>query len=149
MLIWEETPKKPRRSAEEKRARDEALKNAQLAIAPRTPDGLTFLVQGSARDPYTVVFDREDHNVTTRCTCPAGRFRFACKHRLALIMGDVTSLASDNIGDMETLHLMLLDSDVQEAYEHFLTQRELQRAGQLTAAAWKAVKKQLAQAFAD
>lgn len=74
-----------------------------------------FLVQGSAPEPYRVSFWRVGDNVKSSCTCRAGKNGLACKHRIALLDGDVTNLVSANLGDFEHLKRMLERSDVGEA----------------------------------
>jgi hypothetical protein len=78
---------------------------------------LTFLVKGSAAQPYEVSFWRNEKNLTTSCTCEAGTKGTYCKHRFALMEADVTNLVSGNIGDIGHLQQMIMDTDVSEAYE--------------------------------
>lgn len=78
---------------------------------------LTFLVQGSASIPYEVAFWRNGQNLTTSCTCEAGKKGMHCKHRFALMEADVTSLVSNNVGDISLLQEMIMNTDVAEAYE--------------------------------
>lgn len=54
---------------------------------------LTFLVQGSAREPYKLTAQGSGADLQIFCTCPASRKggKF-CKHAAALLMGDVTRL---------------------------------------------------------
>lgn len=66
--------------------------------------------------PYEVSFWRNDRNLTTSCACEAGKKGTYCKHRLALIEADVTSLVSSNIEDIGRLQQMIMDTDVAEAY---------------------------------
>ena len=78
---------------------------------------LTFLVQGSATEPYEVSFWRNGNNLTTSCTCEAGKKGTYCKHRFALMEADVTNLVSSNIEDVRRLQDMIMGTDVAEAYE--------------------------------
>ena len=76
---------------------------------------LTFQVDGSKGDRYEVVFERDGLNITASCTCPAGGFGRACKHRLALLYGEVGALASGNQSDVSVLASWLPNSDVATA----------------------------------
>jgi len=108
-------PKQPTKSS----VRREALKNAQPEITPTKANALVFQIQGGASRPYTVIFERESDNITARCSCPGGRFKSICKHRIALLNADVTNLVSDNHADVTKLGEMLIGTDVQEAYEQY------------------------------
>ena len=87
--------------------------------APVRKDAITLLVKGSASIPYTVCFWREGSNVSSSCTCPAGRFSAVCKHRLALLHGDVTRLVGGDLDPVHALHRLLVGSDVGEAYQRY------------------------------
>ncbi len=77
---------------------------------------LTFLIKGSAPEPYAVTFGRTGNNLTTSCTCPAGKNGQYCKHRFNLMEGDLSALVSKNTGDIAKLHELILGTDVAEAY---------------------------------
>ena len=81
---------------------------------------LTFLIQGSAKEPYEVSFWRNGRNLTTSCTCEAGKNGKSCKHRFALMDADLTNLISGNIKDVGCLQQMIMDTDVAEAYKPVL-----------------------------
>jgi uncharacterized Zn finger protein len=53
---------------------------------------LKFLVQGSMPEPYEITFRRSADRLNALCTCPAGDHAQACKHRIGLMRGDVSSL---------------------------------------------------------
>jgi len=76
---------------------------------------LTFLVQGSATEPYEPTFWKDGDNLTTSCTCLAGDNGWYCKHRFAVMNGDTTNLVSDNKDDVKRLRQMLVGSDVEDA----------------------------------
>ena len=64
---------------------------------------ITFLVQGSAIDPYRVTFTKNKNNLNAFCTCPAGENGQYCKHRLAILGGDVSAITSKNELEVETV----------------------------------------------
>lgn len=54
---------------------------------------LTFQIQGSGKNTYTVTADGSGNGLVMSCTCPAGRFsEKPCKHRTALLLGDITNV---------------------------------------------------------
>lgn len=81
---------------------------------------LTFQVQGSAAVPYTVAFWKEGDNITARCNCTAGRFKALCKHRLAVLAGDISHVLGANPDHFDALAAMLNDSDVADVYSRFV-----------------------------
>lgn len=79
-------------------------------------DRLVFLVQGSKGDDYTVTFIRNGLRAHAFCTCQAGQNGQYCNHRISLLDGDVSSLVSENVEDMERLKLLIAGSDLESAY---------------------------------
>jgi uncharacterized Zn finger protein len=76
---------------------------------------VVFTVRGSQGDLYTVTFARAGNNLTGTCTCAAGAIGQYCKHRFALMAGEVTDLASDNTADVQALRGMIAGTDVAAA----------------------------------
>lgn len=73
---------------------------ADLRMASR----LTFLVQGSEPEPYTVRFERDGDRLTAACTCAAGESGQYCKHRIRLLQGDLTGLVGgDNVDQVRSM----------------------------------------------
>ena len=68
---------------------------------------IVFLVKGSAKEPYTVEFFKEDNSIKTKCSCPAGKYSTSCKHRISILTGHTTGIVSDNIDDVKKLLLGL------------------------------------------
>lgn len=99
-------------------------------------DAISFLVQGSAADPYHVTIQRDGPNLTARCTCPAGVVGQYCKHRFALLSGDASGVVSENAAAVSQVAGWLAGSDLEGALEHLA----------LCEAALDAAKRELAQA---
>jgi len=78
---------------------------------------INFLVQGSAFEPYEVVFRKSDNNLTALCTCPAGENGMYCKHRFRILAGSTEGIVSDNTKDVEIVKTWLKGSDVEKALE--------------------------------
>lgn len=107
---------------------------------------IEFLVQGSAPEPYTVVFRRSGSNLTATCTCPAGFVGQYCKHRIRVIAGDATGIISSNVSAVPEIQNWVKGSDVEKAL------KELHLAEQQFEVAKKHVsncKKRLARSLLD
>lgn len=79
-------------------------------------DSITFLVQGSASEPYRVLFRRRNSaNLSAYCTCPAGENGMYCKHRIRILQGMRDGIVSENIKEVEKVVEWLVATDVQEA----------------------------------
>ena len=78
---------------------------------------IEFRVQGREQEAYQVTFWREGTNLKSSCTCRAGKSRYACKHRFAMLEADVTNLASGNYDDIGALQSLIQGTDVALAYK--------------------------------
>ena len=76
---------------------------------------LTFLVKGSSKDPYEVIFIKEGDSLTAICNCPAGTYGNVCKHRVNILDGSAKGLSSNNSDDVATIVTWLVGSDVEVA----------------------------------
>lgn len=68
---------------------------------------LRFRMKGSLGDLYDVEAERHDDMVHITCTCEAAQHGIHCHHRIELLRGDVTALASDNAADVTKLQAMV------------------------------------------
>lgn len=68
---------------------------------------LRFRMNGSQGDAYDVEAERHNDRVRITCTCEAGHRGIHCHHRLELLHGDVTALASDNAADVTKLAVLI------------------------------------------
>jgi hypothetical protein len=57
---------------------------------------LELQIEGSAGTAYHVYLAREDSVLKTSCSCPAGKKRTHCKHRLSLFKGDYSSVRGEH-----------------------------------------------------
>ena len=76
---------------------------------------ITFLVQGSAPEPYVVRFKKDGGNLTAHCTCPAGAVGQYCKHRFRILDGCAEGIVSDNAAAVSTVVAWLAGSDLEAA----------------------------------
>lgn len=89
-------------------------------------DNLVFMVQGSAIEPYKVVFSRLSATViAVYCDCPAGGMGIACKHRLNIINGKTKGIVSGNEGQVAEIAAWLPGSDIERAIAEVVTADEL------------------------
>ncbi len=78
---------------------------------------IKFLVQGSAPEPYLVVFRKNGNNLTGLCNCPAGENGMYCKHRFRILAGSNEGIVSDNINDVDIVKNWVKGSDVEKALD--------------------------------
>ncbi len=76
---------------------------------------LTFLVKGSSKDPYEVIFIKDGDSLTAICNCPAGTYGNFCKHRISILDGKPKAITSDNADQAATVVTWLAGTDVEEA----------------------------------
>ena len=81
---------------------------------------LKFLMSGSEGDEYAVSFEISGSNANAFCTCMAGSNGQYCKHRFAIMDGDVSRLLSDNTADVVRLKTLMQGTDLEAAYERVL-----------------------------
>ena len=108
---------------------------------------IEFLVQGSAEETYRVTFNqRSPGNFSAYCTCMAGQNGQYCKHRFAIMGGDVLGVVSDNAHEAQTIIGWIAGTDVEQAIAEY-------RAAELECEAAKRklvqAKKRLAAALLD
>lgn len=80
-----------------------------------TEQTYVFLVQGSAPQPYEVIFSRSAVTLAITCTCPAGDSGLSCKHRVALLAGDASALASENRAEVPAAAALVIGTDLERA----------------------------------
>ena len=108
---------------------------------------LTFEVQGSALEPYQVVFARrEQNNLFASCTCQAGIMGQYCKHRFAILEGVKTGIVSPNADDVGIVQTWLPGSDVEMA---LFKVRDLEKEAARIKNELSAAKKAVAKAMRD
>jgi uncharacterized Zn finger protein len=105
---------------------------------------LVFLVKGSSADPYEVTFIKDGSSLTAICTCPAGTYGNFCKHRISILDGDASSIASDNAAQVTTVRGWLPGTDVAEALAEM---RKAEKASDPEKKALNAAKRKLAKAM--
>ncbi len=77
---------------------------------------ISFEVQGSASEPYDVVFvKRSDTNLSAYCSCPAWENGQYCKHRFNILDGITKGFVSNNLNDVKIVQSWLAATDVEEA----------------------------------
>ena len=105
---------------------------------------LEFLVKGSAKEPYEVIFIKDGENLTGICTCPAGTYGNVCKHRVSIIDGDARAVVSDNPDEVDTIAAWVIGTDVEAALKAL---RAAEAAGAPSSDAVKDARANLARAL--
>lgn len=110
-------------------------------------DAYEFLVQGSAPEPYVVLFRRRDSgNISAYCTCPAGENGMYCKHRIRILRGLLDGIVSKNTADVTTVAGWLPGTDVETALRVI---ESLEKEAERIKNALSIAKKGLARCFLD
>ena len=77
-------------------------------------------VLGSSGTPYIATFSREGDSLKTTCNCAAGKKRTHCKHRLALLAGDFTSVHGDMQSELlDRLSAIARGTEIESALKAF------------------------------
>lgn len=87
---------------------------------------LKFMVSGSQGDEYEIRAAKKGTEMWISCTCPAGQFGTYCKHRMALLNGQVDALLSGNEKDVEKLAKILRGTTLEKLMdERFALEKEI------------------------
>lgn len=91
---------------------------------------IRFAVQGSAAEPYDVLFvNRGDGIVSAYCTCQAGENGMICKHRMGIIRDPLPVILSGSGQDVATVRDWIKGSDIEDALNRLdQSERELDAA---------------------
>lgn len=105
---------------------------------------LNFLVKGSGKEPYEVIFIKDGASLTAICNCPAGTYGNFCKHRISILEGDGKAIASDNAGKVAAVVEWLAGTDVDTALKEL---RLAEKTPNPEKTALNAAKRKLARAM--
>lgn len=105
-----------------------------------------FNVEGSQGDLYRMTFSFDGDTATASCTCPAGAQGTWCKHRTALLDGDMTALRSANAGEVAMLKDRLAGTSLGDAYSRWVEAEERAFAAKKAADAAKRALARIASA---
>lgn len=108
---------------------------------------VVFEVQGSAPDPYRVIFVRRNlNNLSAYCSCPAGVVGQYCKHRFAILEGSAGGIVSPNVDEVNLVRSWIPGSDVEKA---LLKVRDLEKEASRIKNELSNAKKAVAKAMRD
>ena len=85
---------------------------------------LVFSVQGSAKEPYKVTFQKNGDNLSAYCTCPAGNNGQFCKHRFNILGNFTVGIVSGNEHEVDTIASWLSGTDVEDALTELINSEE-------------------------
>ena len=101
---------------------------------------LVFDVQGSSLNEYEVsFFVDENGDIRAFCTCRAGQMGIYCKHRVALIVGDFTSVVG-GAEKKDKLQELLKNSELKRIVEEVI---QIEKEAKALNATLKKAKKKL------
>ena len=99
-----------------------------ITVEEEVMDTITFKVQGSQSEPYSVIFKKKD-DLSASCTCQAAQHGLACKHRLNILLGDTKGIVSGNSNEVSTISSWLQGTELESAFESVKeAEQELERA---------------------
>lgn len=108
---------------------------------------ITFDVQGSSVDPYSVVFvKRSESNLSAYCSCPAGGNGQYCKHRFSILDGLTKNIVSNNLDQVKIIQSWLKGTDIEST---LILMRELETKAAQIKRELSASKKAVAKAMRD
>ena len=108
---------------------------------------ISFEVQGSASEPYHVVFiKKSDTNLSAICSCPAGKNGQYCKHRFNILDGITKGIVSKNLENVKIIQSWLPGTDIEEAV---VKMRNLESEAAKIKKELSAAKKLVAKAMRD
>lgn len=108
---------------------------------------ISFKVQGSAAEPYLVIFvQRTETNLSAYCTCPAGENGQYCKHRFSILSGIDKGIVSSNTDEVKIVQSWLLGTDIEAA---MITVKNLEVEADKIKKELSLAKKSLAKAMRD
>lgn len=108
---------------------------------------IAFNIQGSAPEPYRVVFIRRSQtNLSAYCSCPAGESGQYCKHRIAILDGVQNGLVSSNAEGIKIVQSWLRGTDIEKA---LLKMRSLEKEAERIKRELSSAKYDLAKAMRD
>ena len=77
-------------------------------------DRLQFnVISQSTGEIYFIHLYRTENNLTCTCTCPAGRRSTHCKHRLAILKGEMHDVDSGDTDRIDEILSLLSGTDVE------------------------------------
>ena len=104
-------------------------------------DVIRILIQGSQAEPYEVSFKRVPNGAIVKCTCQAGKLVALCKHKVALLQGDMTDVI-DGGDALSTVLAWVVQSPIVAAMAEYTdSERTLDAAKVRNATAKKALAK--------
>ena len=107
---------------------------------------ISFLVQGSAEEPYRVTFQKNVNSLNAYCTCPAGENGQYCKHRIRILAGITQGIVSGNEAEVQVVASWLQGTDIEVALNGLIDAEEQYERAKLELAG---AKKRLARTFLE
>jgi hypothetical protein len=81
---------------------------------------ISYKVQGSARDPYSIVIKKNDNKIQCLCNCNAGRKKMHCKHWMSVFEGKIQAYIGISKEQLDEVRSWLTGSDIEQAWSDHL-----------------------------
>ncbi len=84
-------------------------------------EALKFSIMGEDDNLYDVTIERDSNNLgnlQAMCSCKQAAENDICAHRFAILEGDMSKVASNSLGDAQTLREWIKGSDIEVAMQN-------------------------------
>ena len=80
---------------------------------------ISYKVQGSAKNPYTIVIKKNNNKIQCLCDCDAGRNKMHCKHWMGVFEGKKQEYIGISKEQLDEIKSWLSGSDVEQAWNDY------------------------------
>ena len=80
---------------------------------------ISYKVQGSAKNPYSIIIKKNNNKIQCLCDCNAGRSKMHCKHWMGVFEGKKQEYIGISKEQLDELKSWLLGSDVEQAWNDY------------------------------
>ena len=77
---------------------------------------ISYKVQGSAKNPYSIVIKKNNNKIQCLCDCDAGRNKMHCKHWMSVFEGKKQEYIGISKEQLDEIKSWLSGSDVEQAW---------------------------------
>ena len=100
---------------------------------------ISYQVQGSASEPYSITISLDGTNLTCLCDCPAGMSGTHCKHWMSVFRGEKQDYIGLDAAQIDEIQSWMSGSELEQAWIEVLRVLEEEKALKKEIAAKKKV----------
>ena len=105
---------------------------------------ISYQVQGSASEPYSITISLDGTNLTCLCDCQAGMMGTHCKHWMSIFEGKKQDYIGLDAAQIDEIRSWMSGSDLEQAWIEVLRVLEEEKAlKKEKKAAYKALQKEM------